>query len=56
VVETGLSSLSDDDWDGYYATIVEPNERPNRPFGGYATAVRKRRHECQRAQEAALAE
>nr|WP_294521712.1 DUF6065 family protein [uncultured Rhodopila sp.] len=55
-VETGLSSLSDDDWDGYYATIVEPNLRPNRPFGGYATAVRKRRHECQRALEVAAAE
>ena len=53
VAETGLGSLSEADWDAYYATIVEPNERPNRPFGGYATAVRKRRHECQRAREEA---
>nr|WP_294506199.1 DUF6065 family protein [uncultured Rhodopila sp.] len=56
VVDTGLSSLSEEDWDGYYATIVEPNARPNRPFGGYATAVRKRRHECQRALEQTAAE
>ncbi len=55
-VETGLSSLSEADWDAYYATIVEPNERPNRPFGGYATAVRKRRHGCQRALEGAPAD
>jgi hypothetical protein len=46
VVETGLSSLNEHDWGRYYATIVEPNSRPNRPFGGYATSVRRRRKVC----------
>jgi hypothetical protein len=54
-VKTGLSNMTPAQWDGYHATIVEPNSRPNRPFGEYATAVRKRRHECQRA-EGVLAE
>ena len=31
---------------------IEPNSRPNRPFGGYATAVRKRRHACLREEMA----
>jgi hypothetical protein len=50
-VETGLSSLNGADWDGYYASVAEPAGRPNRPFGEYATAVRKRRHACQREHE-----
>jgi hypothetical protein len=52
-VSTGLSRLSPAHWDAYHATIVEPNARPNRPFGEYATAVRKRRHACQRVLEEA---
>jgi hypothetical protein len=48
VVEPGPAHLAPAHWDAYYRTIVEPNGRPNRPFGGYATDVRKRRHACQR--------
>jgi hypothetical protein len=50
-VETGLSSLNEADWDGYYASVAEPAGRPNRPFGEYATAVRKRPQACQREHE-----
>ena len=49
-IESGFSHLTSAHWDAYYASIVEPNSRPNRPFGGYATAVRKRRHACRREQ------
>jgi hypothetical protein len=31
------------EWDDYRSTIVEPNERPDRPFGAYAVRARKRR-------------
>jgi hypothetical protein len=51
-VETGLSSLNEEDWDGYYTSVAEPAGRPDRPFGGYATAVRKRRHACRREEVA----
>ena len=39
-----LAGLNAAEWDAYRASIVEPNSRPNRPFGAYATATRKRRH------------
>nr|WP_294516281.1 DUF6065 family protein [uncultured Rhodopila sp.] len=55
-VETGLSSLSAQDWDLYHATIVEPNDRRNRPFGGYAAAVRRGRKTCPHAVNGQLAE
>jgi hypothetical protein len=42
-VTPGPSELTADHWDTHYASVVEPNTRPDRPFGAYATAVRKRR-------------
>ena len=56
VVDPGLSSLSVDDWARYHATIVEPNDRPNRPFGGYATAVRRGRKRCPHAADGSSVE
>jgi hypothetical protein len=47
------SLLTAEHWDAYHSSIVEPNSRPNRPFGAYATAARKQRHACRRAEEAA---
>lgn len=52
-VTSGPEAMTDGDWDDYFNTIVEPNSRPNRPFGGYATKTRKKRHQCQRQLEAA---
>jgi hypothetical protein len=43
-VTPGPSKLTDAHWDAYRATIVEPNSRPDRPFGAYAVAARKKRH------------
>ena len=37
-----LSAFTQTEWAAYRASIVEPNSRPNRPFGAYATATRKR--------------
>lgn len=39
----GLGTFTAQDWDGYRDSIVTPNQTPDRPFGGYATEVRKRR-------------
>jgi hypothetical protein len=50
---TGPDAMTDADWAAYHATIVEPNSRPNRPFGSYGTATRKKRHRCQNELEAA---
>ncbi len=52
-VTPGPASLTAADWDAYHATIVEPNSRSNRSFGGYATAARKKRHQCPRSQDRA---
>ena len=49
IVTTDPSELTKAHWEAYYASIVEPNSRPNRPFGAYATEARKKRH--QRMQE-----
>jgi Family of unknown function (DUF6065) len=38
--------LTSRDWDDYRTTIALPNEDPDRPFGAYATAVRKRRKQA----------
>ena len=38
-----MSGMSDEDWSAYHATIVTPTENPDRPFGAYAVAARKRR-------------
>ncbi len=43
-VTPGPAALSAAHWDAYHASVVEPNSRPNRPFGSYATTVRKKRH------------
>lgn len=43
--------LTAEQWDAYYNTIVEPNTRPERPFGAYATTARKKRHQCMRGQQ-----
>jgi hypothetical protein len=40
------SELTGQHWDAYHASIVEPNSRPDRPFGAYATVGRKRRRQC----------
>jgi hypothetical protein len=45
----GLGSLGRSDWDDYHATIVEPNQRPDRPHGGYAVGTRKRRQAAEAA-------
>ncbi len=41
-----LADLTAADWNAYDAAIAEPNSRPNRAFGAYATAARKKRHQC----------
>ena len=38
-----VDGLQGADWADYHATIVEPNQRPERPYGGYAVGARKRR-------------
>ncbi|MGD0106123.1 MAG: DUF6065 family protein [Rhodopila sp.] len=38
-----MGAMSIDDWSAYQDTIVTPNEDPDRPFGAYAAAARKRR-------------
>jgi len=38
-----MGGLQDGDWADYHSTIVVPNEDPQRAFGGYAVAARKRR-------------
>lgn len=37
-----IRTLRKTDWADYHSTIVVPNENPNRPFGAYAIAARKR--------------
>lgn len=38
-----LAGLPEEVWAGYQASIAAPNEDPDRPFGAYAVAARKRR-------------
>jgi hypothetical protein len=38
-----MASMGDREWRGYEETIAIPCENPDRPFGAYAVAVRKRR-------------
>jgi len=52
-ITPNASGLSLEQWDAYHASIVEPNSRPNRNFGAYATSARKKRHACTRSHEAA---
>ncbi len=45
-IQANPADLTAEDWDAYHAAIVEPNSRPNRPFGAYATRARRQRHRC----------
>jgi Family of unknown function (DUF6065) len=54
-VTPGPAGLTEAHWDAYRASIVEPNTRPNRPFGFYATTARKKRHRCGHAETGAAA-
>ncbi|HEY1413409.1 MAG TPA: DUF6065 family protein, partial [Rhodopila sp.] len=47
-VTSGASALMPEHWEAYRASIVEPNSRPDRPFGAYAARARKQRHVCRR--------
>jgi hypothetical protein len=49
------SQLTDEHWDAYRDSIVEPNSRPNRSFGSYAVSARKKRHQCPHRQATAHA-
>ncbi|MDE2516966.1 MAG: hypothetical protein KGL12_13140 [Rhodospirillales bacterium] len=42
VALTELDGLAEAEWDAYRESIVVPNQNPDRPFGGYAVASRKR--------------
>jgi hypothetical protein len=49
-----LAAFTAHDWEDYRRTIVAPNDDPDRPFGQYAIAARKRRRaECPFAPAAA---
>ena len=41
-VVDGLEAMSPDDWALFRATVIKPNQDPNRRVGRYAAAVRKR--------------
>jgi hypothetical protein len=38
-----MAAMSDEDWGAYQETIVTPSQDPNREFGAYTVAARKRR-------------
>src|SRR5271165_1814229 len=38
-----LASMKPSDWESYRTTVVVPNEDPDRPYGAYSIAARKRR-------------
>ena len=38
----GLAEMTASDWADYETTIAIPNDKPNRAYGGYAVAARKR--------------
>ena len=40
---TTTDAMAASDWQDYHRSIVAPHEQPDRPFGAYATASRKRR-------------
>jgi hypothetical protein len=44
-----LDAMAEQDWDDYRTTIVLPNRDPDRPYGSYATAARKRNHRAEQA-------
>lgn len=50
----GPACLTPEQWEAYRRTIVEPNTRPDRSFGAYAVAARKKRHgSCPHGRKAA---
>jgi Family of unknown function (DUF6065) len=51
-INSGLSQLTPANWQAYESSIVEPNLRPNRPFGAYATQARKQRQRAMRGADA----
>lgn len=54
---SNMGELQEDDWAEYRSTIVVPNSDPDRAFGAYAVAARKRRHaKCPAAAGAELRE
>ena len=42
-VVADVASMDERDWAAFHATVVVPNDRPDRRLGEYAVAVRKRR-------------
>ena len=38
-----LASMRAVDWEAYYSSVVVPNDDPDRPYGAYTVAARKRR-------------
>lgn len=54
---TEMSELTADDWTDYQTTIADPNDNPERDFGAYAIAARKRgKGRCPVAERAPVAE
>ena len=45
-----MSGFSGDDWRKYQAAMVEPQDRPDRPFGAYAVGCRRRRAQAPAAE------
>jgi hypothetical protein len=46
-----MSDLEASDWQDYRSTIIVPNREPNRSFGAYAVAARRRKVMCPAAAE-----
>jgi hypothetical protein len=44
-----LAAFTEQDWEDYRVSIVEPTSRPNRPLGATAVANRKRRRSADAA-------
>ena len=44
IIVPDMVAMSANDWDDYHESIVTPNEDPDRDFGAYAIAARRRRH------------
>ena len=49
-----MAGLSEHDWANYQDTIAMPNDDPDRSFGGYATAARKRSRAAARSRRQPL--
>jgi hypothetical protein len=42
-IASSMAEFAAEAWEAYRDTVVEPNRRPDRPFGAYAIATRKQR-------------